>query len=77
MKANEAPDKIYFEPIFKAGDYISPNKKSIFCELNDIGLIISVDKNTYLIKTKEGIGRMYIQFQECYHRVIPNKQQEL
>ena len=77
MKANETLNNIRFEPIFKVGDYISPIKKSIFCELNDIGLIISVDENTYLVKTKEGTCRVHIQFQECYRRVIPNKQQEL
>ena len=77
MKTNEAPNDICFEPIFNVGDYISPIKKSIFCELNDIGRIISVDKNTYLIKTKEGIGRVHIQFQEYYRNVIPNKQQKL
>jgi hypothetical protein len=77
MKANEALNDICFEPIFNIGDYISPIKKSIFCELNDIGRIISVDKNTYLIKTKEGIGRVHIQFQEYYRNIIPNKQQEL
>lgn len=67
---------MYFKPIFKVGDYIIPIKKSIFCELNDMGLIISVDKNTYSIKTKEGMRRVHIQFQEYYRRVIPNKQQE-
>ena len=77
MKENETLNNICFEPIFNVGDYISPIKKSIFCELNDMGLIISVDKNTYLIKTKEGMGRVHIQFQEYYRRVIPNKQQEL
>lgn len=78
MKANETLNNICFEPIFNVGDYISPIKKSIFCELNDIGLIISVDKNTYLIKTKEErIVRVHIQFQEYYRNVIPNKQEKL
>lgn len=77
MKANEALNSICFEPIFNVGDYISPIKKSIFCELNDIGLIISIDKNTISIKTKKGMVRVHIQFQEYYRRVIPNKQQEL
>lgn len=73
----KSPNNICFEPIFNIGDYIKPIKKSIFCELNDIGLIISVDENTYLIKTKNGMLRVHIQFQECYRRIIPNKQQEL
>lgn len=76
MKANEALNNNCFEPIFNVGDYISPIKKSIFCELDDIGLIISIDKNTYSIKTKEGMRLVHIQFQEYYRRVIPNKQQE-
>ncbi len=75
MKANESLNK--FESIFNVGDYIRPIKKSIFCELNDIGLITFIDKNTYSIKTKEGMTRVHIQFQEYYRRVIPNKQQEL
>lgn len=66
-----------FKPIFNVGDYISPIKKSIFCELYNIGLITSIGKNTYSIKTKEGMRRVHIQFQEYYRRVIPNKQQEL
>ena len=77
MKEISTLNNICFEPIFNVGDYVSPIKKSIFCELNDIGLIISVDKNIYLIKTKKGIRRVHIQFQEYYRRVIPNKQQKL
>lgn len=77
MKANKAPKNICFEPIFKVGDYISPIKKSVFCELDDIGVIISVDKNAYSIKTKEEIMSVHIQFQEYYRNVIPNKQQEI
>ena len=77
MKVNETLDNICFEPIFNVGDYISPIKKSIFCELDDIGMIISIDKNAYSIKTKEGVKCVHIQFQEYYRRVIPNKQQEL
>ena len=76
-KESEVLNNICFEPIFNVGDYITPIKKSIFCELNDIGLIMSVDENTYSIKTKGGMERVHIQFQEYYRRVIPNKQQEL
>jgi hypothetical protein len=78
MKANEAPNNICFEPIFNVGDYISPIKKSIFCELDGIGRILSVDNYTYITKTKKGrIVRVHIQFQEYYRNVIPNKQQEI
>ena len=77
MKANEALNDICFEPIFKVGDYINPIKKSIFCELDDIGVIISIGKHTYSVKTKGGLKRVHIQFQEYYRRVIPNKQQYL
>ena len=67
-----------FEPIFKPGDYIVPIKKSIFCELDSIGRIISIDALTYIVKTKKGkIVRVHIQFQEYYRNVIPNKQQEI
>jgi hypothetical protein len=66
-----------FEPIYDVGDYIGPIQKSIFCELNDIGVIISINKHTYIVKTKNGTRSVHIQFQEYYRRVIPNKQQEL
>ena len=66
-----------FEPVFKVGDYISPIKNSIFCELNDIGRIISVDVHTYIVKTKKGMVRVHIQFQEYYRTVIPSGQQEI
>ena len=68
---------MYLKPIFNVGDYISPIKKSIFCELDDIGRIISIGKHTYSVKTKEGIKRVHIQFQEYYRNVIPTKQQEI
>lgn len=78
MKANEVQDNFCFKPIFSVGDYISPIKKSIFCELNSIGRILSVDKYTYITKTKEGkLVRVHIQFQEYYRNVIPTKQQEI
>jgi len=78
MKANEAPEKVYIEPIFNVGDYISPIKKSMFCELDDIGRIISIDDYTYIVKIKSGrIVRVHIQFQEYYRNIIPNKQQEI
>ena len=78
MKANKVPNNICFEPIFNVGDYISPIKKSIFCELDSIGCITSVDAFTYIVKTKEGkIVQVHIQFQEYYRNVIPNKQQEV
>lgn len=78
METNEAPEKIYTEPIFNVGDYISPIKKSMFCELDDIGRIIYVDVYTYIVKIKSGgIVRVHIQFQEYYQNIIPNKQQEI
>lgn len=77
MKANEALNNICFEPIFKVGDYINPIKKSIFCELDGIGRILSIDKYTYVTKTNKGIVRVHIQFQEYYQNVIPNKQLEI
>jgi len=46
MKANETLNNIYFEPTFNVGDYISPIKKSIFCELDSIGHIIAVNDYT-------------------------------
>jgi hypothetical protein len=66
-----------FNPIFKIGDYISPVKKSIFCELSGIGLIISVNKYTYTVKTKDEIIYVHIQYQELYHSIIPNKREEI
>lgn len=78
MKSNEELNNICFDPIFNVGDYITPIKKSIFCELDSIGRILSVDNYTYIVKTKKGkIVRVHIQFQEYYRNVIPNKQQEI
>ena len=78
MKTNELQDNFCFKPIFNVGDYISPIKKSIFCELGGIGRILSVDNYTYIVKTKEDrIVRVHIQFQEYYQNVMPNKQQEI
>ena len=66
-----------FEPIYGVGDYIAPIQKSIFCELDDIGVIISVNKHTYIVKTKNGTRSVHIQFQELYRSIVPNKQQEI
>ena len=78
MKPNETLNIICVEPIFNIGDYIIPINKSIFCELNGIGRILSVNSYTYVVKTKKGkIVSVHIQFQEYYRNVIPNKQQEI
>lgn len=66
------------EPIFNVGEYIIPINKSIFCELNGIGRILSVNSYTYTVKTKKGkTVQVHIQFQEYYRNVIPTKQQEI
>lgn len=65
-----------FEPVFKVGDYISPIRKSIFCEFDGIGRIVNINEHTYSVKTKEGLIYVHIQFQELYRIVIPDKHQQ-
>lgn len=79
MKAQEKIDLLQttFKPIYSVGDYIAPIQKSIFCELNNIGVIISVNKHTYTVKTKNGLKSVHIQFQELYRSIIPNKHEKI